>query len=105
MGLCRFGVDEMSVIGETPDIVSKALLLEPSKPAILNPWARYAGGFLIGRVYNHPLLSDGKIIVTSLVLELDEPAGYAKTINTHYKLVNKSSVAAIKRLRRDMRKQ
>lgn len=77
----------------------------PQKPAVLNPWARYMRGSLIGRVYNHPRFSDGKVIVTSLVLEIDEVRGYAITLNTYYRLANKSTVDGIRHLRRQMRGQ
>ncbi len=95
----------MSVSGKVTETPLKALLTAPTKPPVLNPWARYANGCLIGRVYNHPKLSDGKIIATSFVLELNEALGYARTLNTYYKLVNKRSAAEIKRLRSEMRKQ
>ena len=95
----------MSVSAKVTDTLLKALLTAPIKPPVLNPWARFSNGCLIGRVYNHPRLSDGKVIATSFVLELDEELGYARTLNTYYKLLNKSSVAKIQRLRREMRKQ
>lgn len=71
-------------------------------PAVLDPWARYEG-CLIGRVFNHPRMSDGKIVVTTRVLKLDAKAGYAKTLNTHYKLGNKRTADEIFRLHREMR--
>lgn len=75
----------------------------PQNPAVLNPWARYENGCLIGRVFNHPRLADGKIVVTTRVLKLDAKAGYAKTLNTHYKLGNKRTADEIFRLHREMR--
>lgn len=92
------------------DVIVKDLPLDarcnsPQNPAVLNPWARYEAGLLIGRVYNHPRLADGKVVVTSRVLELDARRGFARTLNTFYRLVNKSTVKDIMRLRREMRGQ
>lgn len=92
----------MTTAATVKELSLEALITETQKPAVLNPWARYMGG-LIGRVYNHPRLCDGKVVVTSRILELDAKRGYARTLNTHYRLVNKSTVKDIMRLRHEMR--
>lgn len=79
------------------------LITAPERPALLNPWAPYHGS-LIGRVFNHPRLSDGKVIVTSTVMAMSEDLGFAQTRNTYYVLKNRRTASAIFRLRRYMRR-
>jgi hypothetical protein len=95
----------MTIAAIRKSLSFEAMSKTPQKPALLNPWSRYMGGSLIGRVYNHPRLSDGKIIVTSVVMEIDEVRGFARTLNTYYRLINKSTVVDIRRLKRQMRGQ
>jgi hypothetical protein len=44
------------------------------------------GGFLIGLVTGHPLISDGRWVTTSTVLELDRSVGRARTASRWYRL-------------------
>lgn len=55
--------------------------------ATLRNWF-HAGGRLHGQVYGHPdpRLPDGEPVTTSRVVEIDEHAGWAKTLNTDYTL-------------------
>jgi hypothetical protein len=70
---------------------------------LLHPWALHPCGVLIGRVFNHPRLNDGKVIVTSLVLDMDENEGWAQTLNTRYRLREKLGLAELQKIRREMR--
>ena len=73
------------------------------RPPLLSPWALHPYGVLIGRVFNHPRLSDGKVIVTSTVVVMNEAEGWAQTRNTRYQLRDKRSCIDLKRIRREMR--
>lgn len=73
------------------------------RPPLLHPWALHPCGVLIGRVFNHPRLNDGKVIVTSLVLAMDEDEGWAQTLNTRYRLREKLGLADLQKIRREMR--
>lgn len=95
----------MNISAKVTDLSLKELLTGPPRQPVLNPWAPYLDGRLVGRVYNHPRLADGKIVVTSQVLELDARRGFARTLNTYYRLVNKSTVNDIRRLQRELRGQ
>jgi hypothetical protein len=77
---------------------------DPERPALLSPWAPYKYGCLVGRVFNHPRLSDGKVIVTSTVVAMNEDLGFAQTRNTYYILRDRRTASVILRLRRSMRR-
>jgi hypothetical protein len=47
---------------------------------------------LSGSVYGHPKFPDGTYITTSSLVWIDESAGLAKTLNTHYILRNRVPV-------------
>jgi hypothetical protein len=47
---------------------------------------------LIGEVYEHPRLSDGKEVATSAITDLDEVNNTAETQNTVYTLGKKADV-------------
>jgi hypothetical protein len=85
---------------------SEYILKESSqRPPLLYPWALHPCGVLIGRVFNHPRINDGKVIVTSIVLDIDEAKGWAQTLNTRYQLRKKLSCSDMQRIRREMKEE
>lgn len=93
----------MSATCLSTDVTDRVEIIPPenSRP-LLDPWAPYMG-ILIGRVFNHPRLSDGKVIFTSSVLHVAEDQSYAMTRNTHYRLRNRKTVDDLLELRRNLR--
>lgn len=55
---------------------------------VLENWTLFAD-HLNGNVYGHPRFEDGHPVITSMVMEINEEEGWAKTMNTDYKLGKK----------------
>ena len=58
---------------------------ELDKAPLLNNW-RLIGTSLYGHVTGHPRLGDRPNVRTSVVLDLEIEAGWARTLNTLYRL-------------------
>jgi len=59
--------------------------VEKSKPvARLEDWFVGPNDLLFGKVYGHPSIKDGEVIVTSRVVSWDKEKKQATTRNTNY---------------------
>jgi hypothetical protein len=50
-----------------------------------------AGSLLVGKVFSHPTIAEGKFIFSSPIVRFDEKAKVAETKNTSYRLGQASS--------------
>jgi hypothetical protein len=50
-----------------------------------------AGSLLVGKVFSHPTIAEGKFIFTSPIVRFDEKTKVAETRNTSYRLGQASS--------------
>jgi hypothetical protein len=54
----------------------------------LSDWLLEVGGSLVGYVSGHPSIPDGPV-TTSIVIAMDEDAGWARTVSRYYRLRNR----------------
>ncbi len=73
---------------KTPETKKEDTSNPEKQTAKLKNWW-YTGRLLIGEVYDHPHIPDGKVVNTSKVLYINKEIGIAETLNTVYILLGK----------------